>query len=187
MELGRGMIYTQDDNNECQYPNPFTVGQRVTTQRPSGDYDCQTDTQASDLGTYMLALVNAVDEGIRDEAAPFDLTSVEYSLLSACMERGEATATQLAVLLPVDTSRISRMVNGLVERGLLTRRRMSDDRRVVMLRLSEEGNEVTLNIRRRVEVYYATLTQDVSEEEMSLFLSTMLKMLANYTATRPPQ
>ena len=101
------------------------------------------------------------------------------------MEEGELTATELARVLPVDASRISRLVTRMVDRKLLIRRRLRHDRRVVMLRLSEDGNELTAELRRRVQAYYSTITENVSDEEMRVFRSTVFKMLDSSAVDRP--
>ena len=113
--------------------------------------------------------------------APYYITSLEYGVLRDCMIKGECTATELAATLPVDASRISRIVNTLVERGLLIRRRLRDDRRVVMLRLSDEGRELTSTLNQRMQAYNARLMENVAEEELSVFASVARKILANHT------
>ena len=107
---------------------------------------------------------------------------MEFSILRSCLERGECTATQLAEFLPVDASRISRVVNGLVDRQLLRRRRLRNDRRVVKLTLTQEGETLTFKLHQRVQQYDASLTEGVSEEEMNAFAVTTLKIAANSAA-----
>ena len=140
------------------------------------------DTPPIDLPTCVSDLVKAVIRGMEDEMAPYYITSLEYAVLRACMDKGECTATELAAVLPVDASRISRIVNTLVERGLLIRRRLREDRRVVMLRLSDEGNELTSTLNQQMQAYNARLMENVAEEELSVFASVTRKILANHAA-----
>ena len=138
-----------------------------------------------DLGAYVADLVNAVDKGMADEVAPYDLSTLEFSLLRFCMERVECTATQVGEILPSDAPRISRMVSRLVDMGLLTRRRLRSDRRVIMLRLTEQGEELTSQLVRRVRVYEARLIENVSEEELRAFAAIASKIIANHTSLKP--
>ena len=135
----------------------------------------------------MSGLVNAVDKGMADEVAPYDLSTLEFSVLRICMENVECTATQMGEVLPSDAPRISRMVSRLVDMGLLSRRRLRSDRRVVMLRLTEEGRELTSQLVRRVRVYEAMLTDSISEEELRTFASIASKIIANHTSLKQPQ
>ena len=84
--------------------------------------------------------------------------------------------------MPVDPSRISRIVARLVDKGWLRRRRKRDDRRLVMLQLTDDGAELMIDLRDRVGDYNAQLTADVSAEEMRIFTSVALKIIANGNA-----
>ena len=97
-----------------------------------------------DLGECVAGLMNAVATGIADLVAPHDLIPMEFALLRLFLRREEWTTTQLAQALPVKLSRISRIVTKLVDRGLILRRRLRSDRRVVILTLTEEGRALTL-------------------------------------------
>jgi len=124
-------------------------------------------------------LVNAVTKGMADETEPYGLTPVEFSLLQVCLERDECTATQLAEVLPVDASRISRLVNRLVNMGLLRRRRLVNDRRVVMLTLTPRGDDQVRQLGQRIQMYEASLVRGISREKMRDFADTVSKIVAN--------
>jgi DNA-binding MarR family transcriptional regulator len=128
-------------------------------------------------------MFNALDKAKAQEVAPHGLTTLEYNLLWYCLE-GERTATELAQVLPVDGSRISRVVTGLVDRGLLRRRRLRNDRRIVMLSLTEEGRETTSGIFGNMRRYYAMLTKDIDEEELRAFSSVTARIVAKLAAVQ---
>ena len=135
-----------------------------------------------DLGRFVATLSHSMERAIARELASHELLPLDVHLLLICREMGECTATQLVGLLPVDAARISRLVNGLVERGLMLRRRPRTDRRVVILRLSPEGEELTAEVARRMEALYAGLTQGLSDEELGAFAAAALRIIANYEA-----
>ena len=72
--------------------------------------DSLAETSVIDLGAHVDGLMNAVYKGMEQEVQPYGIALVELSLLRICMEQTEVTATELAEVLPVDASRISRMV-----------------------------------------------------------------------------
>ena len=148
---------------------------------PQHGPDRRIEDLSANLGVFIADLFNALDKAMTREVAPHGITGLEYSLLWHCLE-GERTATQLAQVLPVDGSRISRVVTGLVDRGFLRRRRLRSDRRIVMLRLTEEGMELTSGIFENMTRYYATLTEDIGEEEMHIFASVTSRIVANHAA-----
>ena len=153
---------------------------RQTESRDCPDH--WTEDLPADLEACVAGLVNAVDKGMAKEVAPYGLTPMEFSLLRICLEK-ECTATQMAQVLPVDGARISRIVTGLVDKGLLRRRRLRDDRRIVMLRLSDEGRDLTSLVLQNMKRYDAMLTEGIGEEEMRVFMSVTARIIANHAAT----
>ena len=137
-----------------------------------------------DLRSIVDDLYYAVTRAMEGQFGSHGLAPIDFSILKSCLERGECTATELAEVLPVDPSRISRMVNRLVEAGLLRRRRLSEDRRVVMLSLTEQGTELVHHIGELEQALNARLTEGISEEDKLGFASAACKILANYEALR---
>ncbi len=134
------------------------------------------------LGEYVAGRVNAVAKSLAELAASYGLIPLDFAMLRLFLEREEWTTTQLAEALPVNVSRVSRVVTKMVGMGLMRRRRRRSDRRVVMLALTEEGKALTLELHRSVQTYDAKLSEGVSEEELAVFASVLSKVMANYTA-----
>ena len=120
--------------------------------------------------------------GMAEVLAPSGLTSLDYSLLMYCREHREATATQMAQVLPVDPARISRIVTKVVDMGLVRRRRLRSDRRVVMLSLTDRGNELTTQLAQDVGVYNDRLTRGIRPRDMRAFEAVTQRIIANYAA-----
>ncbi len=132
----------------------------------------------------MAGLANFVERGIARELTPYNLTPMEFNLLRFCLiEQGEEiTATQLAQMLPVDASRVSRIVTAVVDRGLLVRRRLPEDRRVVMLHLSDEGKDLTLRALGSLDAFVARLMTGVDEDAVRVFVAVFSRIVANHAA-----
>ena len=156
-------------------------------QQPEGDQapdNYPVEAALTDMELYVSGLVRALDQGISEQVSGDNLSALDYRLLYACLQRGECTATQLAEVLPTDPSRISRIVNTLVEMGLLARRRPPEDRRLVILTLTESGTELISRLGQTVQDYYQRLLQDISQEDMRVFAATCIKLAENYEALR---
>ena len=81
------------------------------------------------------------------------VTTGNFHLLSMLDRHGEMAMSRMAELLDVSLSNASGIIDRLEERGLVERVRVSDDRRIVLVRVTELGN--------------ATLAQvEVLKEEM---------------------
>ena len=139
----------------------------------------------SDLGASVTGLVTVFTRGMADEMKPYDLRPIEFNLLRHCLERQECNATELAEVLPVDASRISRIVTRLVERGLVVRHRMPTDRRVVTLRLSREGAALVSLLLQRMNDYVSRVSETIDDDEMSIFESVTSRIVANHENLKP--
>ncbi len=138
--------------------------------------------QPADLAEGVVSLVNAFVKGVERQISPLGLTNMEFALLKTFLEKNEWTVTGLAEVLPADAPRISRVVTRMVERGLLRRRRRTDDRRVVELRLTRDGQELIADLHERVTAHEARLLEGVSAEEKETLQTVTAKVLANHAA-----
>lgn len=152
----------------------------MTSQsHPSG-----TSSNGETLEEHVASLLAAVERGMADVLAPYGLISLEFKLLKFCLRNEECTATQLGEVLPTDPARISRLVNGLVEKGFVARRRLTSDRRIVMLSLTEEGRQHTLESDEAIQEFFEALSQGLSVEALRAFVSIAVTMTANYDIMR---
>ena len=150
---------------------------------PSAPFEPRSWTAPTDLGTCVSGLVNVVARGMARIVEPHGLSHIDFALLRLFLGAEEWTVTLLAQALPLAPPVISRSVAKLAGKGLLRRRRLRSDRRVVILTLTEEGETLAQRLHRRVQVYDSTLREGVSEEEMAVFASISSRVMANYAAT----
>lgn len=77
----------------------------------------------------------------------------------------EITLNELAVLLGLDKSTMSRTINNLVDSGQVIRELHAEDRRYVTIKLTDEGTEVFKNIEGSMEQYYKSIFSSIPEEK----------------------
>ncbi len=155
----------------------FGAGFRPPTVEPSADY----------LGYHTSVLVNVVAKGLAEVLGPFQVTPIEFGVLYWCSGAQAVTVTSLARESLMGAPRMSLVVTGLVDRGLLQRRRQRRDRRTVQLVLTEKGQALLPELNRCVQRYYAVLLEGVSDEEKRGFAATTRKILTNSARREAPQ
>ncbi|ADI25838.1 MarR family winged helix-turn-helix transcriptional regulator [Geobacillus sp. C56-T3] len=101
-----------------------------------------------------------------------EMTHDQYYLLRYIRRRGTCTSTELAAMFGVNKSAVTAMTNRLVDKGWLRRDRDENDRRVIVLSLTEQGEawiaEMDRNVYRLVEEVIARFP----EEEIEAFIRT---------------
>ncbi len=158
-----------------------------TERTTNSEGDSQGGSPPAELAEGVARLVNAVVKGRERQIEPLGLINMEFAILKAFNDKDEWTVTHLADLLPADAPRISRLVSRLVDRGLLRRRRRTDDRRVVLLKLTRQGREVTDELCVRVSEHEAQLLAGVSAEELDVLRAVTDKILANHATMEQSQ
>src|SRR5580704_14591804 len=74
-----------------------------------------------------------------EETRGYDITPVQYSLMTALAARGELEQNSLALEIGMERSSVAEVVPRLQRRGLLSRRRSAEDGRVKLIGLTRKG------------------------------------------------
>ena len=107
-----------------------------------------------------------------------ELSPAAYSMLMALNDSGPRRASDLVELFSIDKGAVSRQVQALLELGLIERNPDPEDRRALILSITDEGSRRLAHISsaRRHEV--GALLQDWSEDDLRSFV----QLLTRYNA-----
>lgn len=100
------------------------------------------DKNCRELFEIIMTLAREIRCCSRDEAICQDLTFHQFIILDAVARKGELGLTDLHQLLSVEKSTTTRLVNPLIQRGLLKRNRATHDSRAATLTMTQEGREI---------------------------------------------
>ncbi|MDZ7307876.1 MAG: MarR family transcriptional regulator, partial [candidate division KSB1 bacterium] len=81
-------------------------------------------------------------------AEQLDLTVAEFKLLRGFQQDDVLSVSELARRVDLTSSRLTRIIDGLVEKGIVRREIGSSDRRVMNVTLTAKGREVRAELRR---------------------------------------
>lgn len=87
--------------------------------------------------------------------------------------KGKVSLVDLAELLGLDKSTMSRTVNSLVEADLAVRDLDAENRRYVIIQLTEKGSEVFQNIEGSMEDYFIKIFGSIPEEKRGQVLESL--------------
>ena len=119
------------------------------------------------LDQYGAALAKAVSNFMKGELAPHGLNNLDFTVIRLFLTDQEWTASELTEILPMDSPAISRVVRKLVDKGILERRRPKEDRRIVLLKLTEAGISLGFELHGKLHSYEAKLVKGVPQEVFS--------------------
>lgn len=88
------------------------------------------------------SLLMEMDSALR----PLDINGQQMGILMTLMRGTATTPFEISKLLSIDSGLMTRMLDKLEEKGLLSRSRSIDDRRVVNLDLTDKGRGIAAQI-----------------------------------------
>jgi hypothetical protein len=136
---------------------------------------------SDDPGLYIGYLVTGVRTRMMQEMdaclTPFGLTGAQFIILRRIAEGVATTAADLCRVLEYDTGSMTRMLDRLEEKCVITRERSSDDRRVINIQLTSQGTEQYPKLKEAVSLKFNRRLASLNEEELQQ-LRSMLERLA---------
>ncbi len=105
-----------------------------------------------------------------------NITLNEAHVIEAIGESGESNMTAVAKALDVTTGTLTISVNSLVRKGLVNRERSEEDRRVVLVSLTEKGRELNRLHTQFHDRMISEITDKLDEEEIRTLARALDKL-----------
>ena len=105
-----------------------------------------------------------------------EITSDQYYTLKYINQLGSCTSSHLADVFEVKKSAITAIINRMWEKGFIQRTRDEEDRRVVYLTLTAEGQNLYHKLEKRIYQLVKSFITKFDNEEIQQFLSTYEKL-----------
>ncbi|HEY6407623.1 MAG TPA: winged helix DNA-binding protein [Ktedonobacteraceae bacterium] len=112
-----------------------------------------------ELRYLMLAVQREGSRTLTEALRPLELTPSQAEVLRVLQEFQPLSLIALGDLLICETGSPSRLVNGMVEAGLIERVPSITNRRMVTLTLTERGQERAERVREVEKMMYLTITE----------------------------
>lgn len=112
-----------------------------------------------------------------EETRDFDITPVQYSLMTTLAARGELDQNSLALEIGLERTSVAEVVPRLKGRGLLERRRSVNDGRVKLVRLTRKGKTLLHKMAHAVQRAHDRTIDQLERSERDLFLLQLIKLV----------
>lgn len=95
--------------------------------------------------TALRRIIRAVDIHSRKLNTNFNLTAPQMICLYNLVKSGETTQSELSKQVSIGISTVNGIIDRLEKKGLVIRQRDTDDRRKVLVSVTDSGREVTVS------------------------------------------
>lgn len=133
----------------------------------------------ANLTGVLKTLVKSLSQAVDRRLSPFDLTEAQ-ALPLLCLADGRChTPGELARLCDYDTGALVRSLDRMEAKGLLTRVRSVEDRRVVEICLTDRGRKAAAQVPGATREVLESHLSDFSADDRRMLLGLLLRMRAN--------
>lgn len=119
----------------------------------------------------------------QESCAAFDVTPLQYSLLSALAVRGTADQTTLAVDIALDRTTTTGALKRLAARKFVERAINGDDRRARACKLTSAGRLLLAEIEAPARMAHLQTLGGLSKANQRLFITMMQQIIASKTVS----
>ena len=129
------------------------------------------------ISYWVILLDAAILRSLKQSLKQFQISESQFIILDMCFRREANTAGSIAKLAHYDPSVISRQVDKLFERGLLSRQRSASDRRVVCLTLTEKARRLREELLDAAMEADERITRHLDPQQHDTLLDTVRKLV----------
>lgn len=130
--------------------------------------------------------INIIEERAICSGEYKDVTANDMHVIEAVDMEGARNMTSVAKTLGVTTGTLTIAVNSLVKKGYVERVRSEEDRRVVLISLSEKGRKAYLHHQRFHEQMIEAIVEELSAEEQVVLEKALVKLERFFRKSNTP-
>ena len=137
----------------------------------------------NDVLVRLFRNVNVIEERAMRTEEYKDVTTNDMHVIEAIGMEGAKNMTSVARSLEVTTGTLTIAINSLVKKGYVDRVRSEEDRRVVLISLSDKGKRAYLHHRRFHERMIESVVEELTEEEQRILEKALAKLYHFFRVT----
>ncbi len=127
---------------------------------------------------FLLRRLNQIHYALFfEECRAFNITPVQYGLLTALSIRGRLDQGSLGVELGIDRTNVADVLIRLEARGLLRREPDATDRRAKLASLTPKGRQLTARMFASMQRAQDRLLAPLSQKERDGFMATLVRLI----------
>ncbi|NHC40587.1 MarR family transcriptional regulator [Bacillus sp. MM2020_1] len=124
----------------------------------------------------LMQTSKAIHDRIKEEMAKNKLGITEFSVLEVLYQKGKQTIQQIGSCILVSSGSMTYVIDKLEQRGLLSRNACPDDRRMIHVRLTDDGNKLMNEIMPKYHEFVDNMFDSLDFDEAETLVNLMKKV-----------
>jgi MarR family transcriptional regulator, lower aerobic nicotinate degradation pathway regulator len=157
---------------QCRYRGAIAMAGR---RPPKGDTSWPLEQRPG----YLIRRLHQIHVALfQEKCAAFEITPLQYSLLTALAKRGTADQTTLAADIALDRTTTTGALKRLQSRRFVDRSTARHDRRAQLCRLTKAGSTLLKKMEKPARTAHLDTIADLSKADQKRFVAMMQKVVA---------
>lgn len=147
------------------------------------DHYCQRSALFARPGFLIRRLHQIHTWLFAEETQQYNVTPVQYSLLTVLAEHGEMDQNTLAYELGLERTSVAEVLPRLEARGLVERRQSESDRRVKLVRIARKGRALAKRMDAAAQRAHERTIAYLPEGEREHFMLQLIRLVESHNDT----
>ena len=135
------------------------------------------DTDVKEFGELLSVMIRSFAAFERSEIFCSGVTMSQCSTILGIGKNGTMTMNALSEWMSLATSTMTRIVDNLVRDGYIARAQDPQDRRVVQVSLTEEGEKLFLAIKQIYHEYHRKIVESIPADELHQVVESLTVLI----------
>ncbi|MBT2722725.1 MarR family winged helix-turn-helix transcriptional regulator [Bacillus sp. ISL-46] len=124
----------------------------------------------------LMQTSKAIHDRIKEEMVKNKLGITEFSVLEVLYQKGKQTIQQIGNCILVSSGSMTYCLDKLEQRGLLSRNACPDDRRMIHVRLTDDGNKLMKEIMPKYQELIEDMFDSLNSDEAETLVNLLKKV-----------
>jgi DNA-binding MarR family transcriptional regulator len=134
-------------------------------------------TVSDNVMIALRKIIQAIDMNSKKLVKRVGLTGPQLVILQEISSLGEVTAGELAQAVSLSQATVTGILERMEKRGLLTRKRSDQDKRRIMVRITESGKQVLESAPPVMQEAFVDGFSNLQEWEQNMILSSLQRLV----------
>lgn len=175
-----------EENKKCCEQSPKNIiADKYCCINKTGETAYNENCCVDEVGEMVQKLVRIFQLFERDQIKINGFTSSQCYSLIEILKAGSLTMNELSEKMKLDSSTMTRVIDKLVRDELIKRERDKEDRRIVLVILTDKGREAADILNSSVNQYYKKIISNIPEGKVDEVLNAVNILLKAFETANP--
>jgi MarR family transcriptional regulator, 2-MHQ and catechol-resistance regulon repressor len=123
-----------------------------------------------------MQTAKAIQERMKLEMTKYNLSITEFSVLEVLYNKGKQTIQQIGTSILISSGSMTYVIDRLEQKGMLKRSACPDDRRVIHVTLTDDGNSLMENSMPKHQELVDDMFSSLNREESEIVVKLLKKV-----------